>query len=141
MKLRASSKPENMCTDHISLSLPSLYPRRYQQPPSLDPPPTDTTASSSSPRPSRRAVYPVVSRQLTPQTRAARESCVLCAHCGRVCTPIERERERERVEKEGRRINNAIIPLLPSNLANRRKVDIRERRKKGENQSRKVGYF
>lgn len=121
-----------MCTDHISLSLPSLYPRRYQQPPSLDPPPTDTTASSSSPRPSRRAVYPVVSRQLTPQTRAARESCVLCAHCGRVCTPIERERKRERVEKEGRRINNAIIPLLPSNSADIQSEESGYPRKKKE---------
>lgn len=74
---------------------------------SLGPPPTDTTASSSSPRAPRRgrAVYPVVSRQLTPQTRAARESCVLCT-LRRVCTPTDRERKRERASGGGKKTKN-----------------------------------
>lgn len=92
----------------LSLPTPSVLSAPIPTTPllSLGPPPTDTTASSSSPRAPRRgrAVYPVVSRQLTPQTRAAREFCVLCT-LRRVCTPTDRERERkrERVAEEKRR--------------------------------------
>lgn len=108
------SKPENMCTDHISpLSLsPPLHPRRYQPPSAHRHDRFIVLPSSPAPG---RAVYPVVSRQLTPQTRAARESCVLCVHCGRVCTPTERERESwKKKDEKDKQHDRAIIPLVPS---------------------------
>lgn len=127
------SKPENMCTDHISpLSLsPPLHPRRYQPPSAHRHDRFIVLPSSPAPG---RAVYPVVSRQLTPQTRAARESCVLCVHCGEFARqPRERESWKKEDEKD-KQHDRAIIPLLPSSS-----IGGYPRKKKGERRkSRRV---